>query len=66
MIMKISDWIEKKKLSRSEAAKKFGISEGQLSRLITGSRTPSSAQAVKIASVTDNKVTLADFFGEIA
>jgi len=62
MIMKISDWIEKKKLSRTDAAELFGISEGQLSRLITGSRTPSSALAVKIAGVTKNKVTLSDFF----
>ncbi len=64
--MKILSWIEKKKLTRREAAEKFGMSQAQLSRLITGARTPSSAQVAKITTETGGMVTFADFFEDVA
>lgn len=62
----IGRWLFEKNIPRSAFAARIGISEGHLSRLISGERDPSGRLMFRIENETDRLVGLADFFEPVA
>ncbi len=59
--MRLEQWIEKQRLSRSEFARQCGVSPATVTRILNGDRNPSAALIRKIAEVTKGKVTFKDW-----
>tara|TARA_Y100000588_G_scaffold203185_1_gene217016 strand:+ start:2358 stop:2543 length:186 start_codon:yes stop_codon:yes gene_type:complete len=59
--MKLSEWLQNRSLTQSEAARWLGISQPAVSLLCSGSRMPSLPLMQKIFVLTDGEVSMADF-----
>lgn len=56
-LMKLDEYLFRKKLSRTAFAEKLGISRGHLQHILNRSRRPSVPLAKKIEEATDEKVS---------
>lgn len=60
--MTLADWIWSERITRTEAAKRFGLSQSYVVELCQGKRLPSLRVAERIRRETDGKVAADDFF----
>jgi transcriptional regulator with XRE-family HTH domain len=61
--MLLHDYLLKKNINQRDFAKSIDVAASTLSRWLSGDRTPRGAQALRIVSETEGKVTLADIYG---
>jgi excisionase family DNA binding protein len=60
--MTLADWIWSEKITRTEAARRLGLSQSYVVELCQGKRLPSLRVAEKIRHETNGKVCADDFF----
>jgi transcriptional regulator with XRE-family HTH domain len=60
--MKLSDYLEKERISQSEFAELIGSTPTTISRLAHGTQNPSWTTMLKITQATKGKVKPNDFF----
>jgi 3,4-dihydroxy 2-butanone 4-phosphate synthase/GTP cyclohydrolase II len=58
--MKLSEWLANSSTSQSELARQLGVTQGRISQIVAGEQ-PSLDLAMKIASLTNNRVRPQDF-----
>lgn len=59
--MKLSEWLESKKMSRAELARRLKVHASLISRLANGKRAPSLAMMQGINKETGGRVGLKDW-----
>lgn len=60
-VMKLENYLDKKKINQSSFAQMIGVSRTHANKMIKGRRTPSFKLAKKIQEVTEGLVTIDDF-----
>jgi len=55
-----------RQITRSDLAKKLGISPSYMTRLLVGERSPGGELIARVERLTDGRITAADFFSEDA
>jgi len=58
--MDLDKWLEQNAITKTDFARKLGLSLASVSRLAAGLQTPSLATALKIEKITGGAVTGAD------
>ena len=61
--MLLYDYLLKHRINQRDFAKRIDVAASTLSRWLSGDRTPRGAQARKIVTETEGKVTLQDIYG---
>ena len=61
--MKLSRWLEKKRLSEREASRRLGIPQSSISRITHLGKPPTLRNAAKIVRATNGDVTYEDLLG---
>lgn len=59
--MKLSDWLEKQRMTKTAFAKKAEISKPMVTQLASGGRLPSFAVLTRITAITKGQVSFKDF-----
>lgn len=60
--MRLSDYLEKNRLTQTAFAELIGADQGQIARYVSGERLPRRDLMQKIIDATDGAVTPNDFF----
>lgn len=62
--MKLKDWLDDKRMTHDEFARRVGCSKSAVTRYANDDRVPRRKTLSAISTVTDGEVTANDFVGE--